>query len=64
MIALNDLGSGVDTDGRRLLADRVYSAAALILPDETWWDAMAQPSPRSLRRANASAAETPRPYGN
>ncbi|MFD0416860.1 Tat pathway signal protein [Streptomyces sp. NPDC127108] len=42
LIALNDLGSGVDTDRRRLLAGGVYSAAALVLPDETWWDAMSR----------------------
>ncbi|MBU6529683.1 Tat pathway signal protein [Streptomyces sp. A108] len=43
LIALNDLGSGVDADRRRLLAGGVYSAAALILPDESWWTAMNQP---------------------
>ncbi|MDW6058745.1 Tat pathway signal protein [Streptomyces sp. FXJ1.4098] len=43
LIALNDLGSGVDADRRRLLTGGVYSTAALILPDETWWTAMAQP---------------------
>ncbi|MGQ4333189.1 Tat pathway signal protein, partial [Streptomyces hayashii] len=37
LITLNDIGSGVDPDRRRLLAGGVYSAAALILPDETWW---------------------------
>ncbi|UUN29940.1 Tat pathway signal protein [Streptomyces sp. FIT100] len=43
LIALKDLGIGVDTDRRRLLVDGVYSAAALILPNETWWDAMSRP---------------------
>ncbi|MEV6424737.1 Tat pathway signal protein [Streptomyces sp. NPDC051662] len=43
LIALNDLGSSVDTDRRRLLAGGVYSAAALILPDEAWWDTMLRP---------------------
>ncbi|MGX2994893.1 Tat pathway signal protein [Streptomyces sp. JNUCC 64] len=42
LIALSDLESGVDTDRRRLLADGVYSAAALVLPDTAWWDAMVQ----------------------
>ncbi|MFI6050400.1 Tat pathway signal protein [Streptomyces violascens] len=41
LIALSDLGSSVDANRRRLLAGGVYSAAALILPDETWWRAMA-----------------------
>ncbi|MEU1666141.1 Tat pathway signal protein [Streptomyces sparsogenes] len=43
LIALNDLGSGVDADRRHLLTGGVYSAAALLLPDETWWTAMARP---------------------
>ncbi|MFB7645755.1 Tat pathway signal protein [Streptomyces sp. NPDC056084] len=40
LIALSDLGSGVNTDRRRLLAGSVYSAAALTLPAATWWTAM------------------------
>ncbi|MEU1931185.1 Tat pathway signal protein [Streptomyces sp. NPDC019826] len=43
LIALNELGSGVDTERRRLLAGGVYSAAALLLPEETWWNAMSRP---------------------
>ncbi|MCZ4118109.1 Tat pathway signal protein [Streptomyces sp. H39-S7] len=43
LVTLSDLGSGVNTDRRRLLAGGVYSAAALALPDATWWEAMAQP---------------------
>lgn len=43
LIALNDLGSGVDTDRRRLLMGGVYSAGALILPDDSWWDRMGRP---------------------
>ncbi|MEE1737568.1 Tat pathway signal protein [Streptomyces sp. BE147] len=43
LIALSDLGSGVDTDRRRLLAGGVYSSASLILPDATWWAAMVEP---------------------
>lgn len=43
LIALSDLGNGVNTDRRRVLAGGVYSAAALILPDATWWEAMAKP---------------------
>ncbi|MCF3142192.1 Tat pathway signal protein [Streptomyces platensis] len=63
LIALNDLGSGVDTDRRRLLAGGVYSAAALILPDETWWDAMAQPpaeEPPAGKRVGRGDVETVR----
>ncbi|GAA2730684.1 Tat pathway signal protein [Streptomyces nogalater] len=43
LIALKDLGSGLDTDRRRLLRNGVYSAAVLVLPDETWWEAMSRP---------------------
>ena len=43
LIALTDLGSSVDTDRRGLLEGGVYSAAALVLPEETWWAAMSQP---------------------
>ncbi|MFG2865495.1 Tat pathway signal protein [Streptomyces sioyaensis] len=63
LIALNDLGSGVDTDRRRLLAGGVYSAAALLLPDETWWDAMAQPpveEPPAGKRVGRGDVETVR----
>lgn len=49
LIALSDLGNGVNTDRRRLLAGGVYSAAALILPDATWWEAMAEPCGRGVR---------------
>lgn len=63
LIALNDLGNGVDTDRRRLLAGGVYSAAALILPEETWWDAMAQPpaeDPSAGKRVGRGDVETVR----
>ncbi|GGX50771.1 Tat pathway signal protein [Streptomyces noursei] len=63
LIALNDLGSGVDTDRRRLLASGVYSAAALILPDEAWWDAMSRPptdEPPTGRRVGHGDVETMR----
>ncbi|MEU1484517.1 Tat pathway signal protein [Streptomyces sp. NPDC005752] len=43
LIALSDLGNGVNSDRRRLLAGGVYSAASLILPDAAWWQAMAEP---------------------
>ncbi|MFJ9889516.1 Tat pathway signal protein [Streptomyces sp. NPDC091287] len=43
LIALSDLGNGVNTDRRRLLAGGVYSAASLSLPDAAWWQAMAEP---------------------
>ncbi|MDQ8708232.1 Tat pathway signal protein [Streptomyces sp. LHD-70] len=42
LIALSNLGRGVDGDRRRILTGGVYSAAALILPDETWWRAMGE----------------------
>ncbi|MET7319552.1 Tat pathway signal protein [Streptomyces sp. NPDC005549] len=48
LIALSDLGNGVDTDRRRLLAGGVYSAAALILPDAAWWEAMAAEPPAEV----------------
>ncbi|MFD0551600.1 hypothetical protein ACFQ0X_22215 [Streptomyces rectiviolaceus] len=63
LIALSDLGSGVDTDRRRLLAGGVYSAAALILPDEAWWDAMATPpseEPPDKKRVGSGDVETVR----
>ncbi|WP_309252252.1 MULTISPECIES: Tat pathway signal protein [unclassified Streptomyces] len=43
LIALSELGSGVDANRRRLLAGGVYSAAALALPDSAWWEAMSKP---------------------
>lgn len=52
VIALNDLGSGVDSDRRRLLTGGVYSAAALVLPDESWWEAMSQPPTRKFQAGN------------
>ncbi|WP_428849359.1 tetratricopeptide repeat protein [Streptomyces cucumeris] len=52
LIALSDLGSGVDSDRRQLLADGVYSAAALVLPDETWWDAMSRPPSKESVKAH------------
>ncbi|WP_336605601.1 Tat pathway signal protein [Streptomyces sp. BA2] len=61
LIALNALGSGVDAKRRRLLAGGVYSAMSLILPDETWWRAMAQPpEERSLagKRVGRGDVET------
>ncbi|WP_435244263.1 Tat pathway signal protein [Streptomyces sioyaensis] len=63
LIALNDLGSGVDTDRRRLLTGGVYSAAALILPDEMWWDAMSRPpaeEPSVGKRVGRGDVETVR----
>ncbi|MFF5304778.1 Tat pathway signal protein [Streptomyces sp. NPDC013161] len=61
LTALSDLGSGVDADRRRLLAGGVYSAAALILPDETWWGAMSQSSalePSTGKRVGRGDVET------
>ncbi|MFC8006984.1 Tat pathway signal protein [Streptomyces olivaceus] len=52
LIALNELGSDVDTDRRRLLAGGVYSAAALILPEETWWDTMSRPPTKEASTGN------------
>ncbi|CCK32133.1 hypothetical protein BN159_7754 [Streptomyces davaonensis JCM 4913] len=63
LITLNDLGSGVDPERRRLLAGGVYSAAALILPDETWWDAMSRPpaeEPSTGKRVGLGDVETVR----
>ncbi|MFJ8676747.1 Tat pathway signal protein [Streptomyces sp. NPDC093589] len=63
LIALNELGCGVDTDRRRLLAGGVYSAAALTLPDETWWDTMSQPpaeEPPAGKRVSRGDVETVR----
>ncbi|QKV95255.1 Tat pathway signal protein [Streptomyces sp. NA02950] len=63
LIALNDLGSGVDTDRRRLLTGGAYSAASLILPDETWWDAMSLPpaeEPSVGKRVGRGDVETVR----
>lgn len=43
LIALNDLGStDLDPDRRSLLRGGVYSAAALALPADSWWDNMAK----------------------
>ncbi|MFD3909984.1 Tat pathway signal protein [Streptomyces sp. NPDC058603] len=63
LIALNDLGSSVDTDRRRLLASGVYSAAALIMPEEAWWDTMSQPSaedPAAGKRVGPGDVDTVR----
>ncbi|MFF4189090.1 Tat pathway signal protein [Streptomyces sp. NPDC001691] len=63
LIALTDLGSGVDADRRRLLAGGVYSAAALLLPDESWWDGMSRSSaenPASGKRVGPGDVETVR----
>ncbi|MFI7103322.1 Tat pathway signal protein [Streptomyces sp. NPDC050161] len=63
LIALNDLGSGMDPDRRRLLTGGVYSAAALILPDETWWDTMSRPpaeEPSAGKRVGRGDVETVR----
>lgn len=46
LIALVDLGrTDLDADRRSLLTGAVYSAASLALPDETWWQVMAEPPP-------------------
>ncbi|GGV69233.1 Tat pathway signal protein [Streptomyces longisporoflavus] len=60
LIALNALGSGVDAKRRRLLAGGVYSAMSLILPDEAWWRAMAQPpeTPPGGKRVGRGDVET------
>ncbi|MGW0310645.1 hypothetical protein [Streptomyces flavidovirens] len=63
LIELGDLGTGVDTDRPRLLTGGVYSAAALILPDETWWDATAEPpaeEPAAKKRVGRGDVETVR----
>ncbi|AJE80511.1 hypothetical protein SLNWT_0135 [Streptomyces albus] len=63
LIALNDLGSGVDTDRRRLLESGVYSAAALVLPDASWWDVMSRPQASEapgVRRVGPGDVETVR----
>ncbi|MFF2650154.1 Tat pathway signal protein [Streptomyces sp. NPDC058045] len=63
LIALSDLEGGVDTGRRRLLAGGVYSAAALVLPDEAWWDGMSQPSaeePSTGKRVGHGDVETVR----
>ncbi|HEY9327169.1 MAG TPA: Tat pathway signal protein [Streptomyces sp.] len=63
VIALSDLGNDVNTDRRRLLAGGVYSAAALILPDATWWEAMAVPpaeEPAARKRVGRGDVETVR----
>ncbi|MGW8376000.1 Tat pathway signal protein [Streptomyces sp. ODS28] len=63
LIALTDLESGVDTDRRGLLASGVYSAAALLLPDETWWEEMSRPpteEPSTGKRVGHGDVETVR----
>ncbi|MET8690529.1 Tat pathway signal protein [Streptomyces sp. NPDC004732] len=42
LTALSDLGRSVDSERRRFLANGVFSAAALALPDEPWWDSTAR----------------------
>ncbi|WP_342786825.1 Tat pathway signal protein [Streptomyces qinzhouensis] len=44
--ALTDLGrSDLDANRRTLLGQTVYSAAALVVPGQDWWQTMAKPSP-------------------
>ncbi|MBG0818431.1 hypothetical protein [Planomonospora sp. ID82291] len=46
LIALTDVErTDVDADRRSLLSGAVYSVAALALPDQEWWEAMAARSP-------------------
>jgi hypothetical protein len=63
LIALIDLGrADLDASRRDLLTGAVYSAAALALPTETWWQAMAErpAEPRSHHRVGRADVDTVR----
>lgn len=55
LTALNELGrSDLDPERRRLLKTAVYSAGSFVLPDETWWQAMADKPPTPIKRRHVS----------
>lgn len=58
VIALTDLGrTDLDADRRSLLRGAVYSAASLALPDEVWWQAMAEQPPAPAPKQRVGRAD-------